>query len=49
MNPSSGYKLVLPAQTTKYTLQAKGEGGASVIREVTFTVPSAGKPPGGPN
>jgi hypothetical protein len=48
VNPSSGYKLVRPVKTTKYTLQARGEAGASVIREVTFTVPSAGKPPCGP-
>jgi hypothetical protein len=49
VNPSSGYKLVRPVQTTKYTLQVKGAGGASVIRDVVFNVPSTGKPPCGPN
>jgi hypothetical protein len=48
VGPSSGYKIVRPVQTTKYTLQAKGEGGSFVTRDVTFTVSGAGKPPCGP-
>jgi hypothetical protein len=49
VNPASGYKLVRPVQTTKYTLQAKAESGSSVTREVTFTVSSSAKPSGSRN
>jgi hypothetical protein len=41
VTPSSGYKIVQPAQTTRYVLKANGSGG-STLREVTVggcTVP----------
>ena len=44
VDPSSGYRIVRPSQTTTYTLHAKGEGESSVNRDVTFTVSSAGNP-----
>ena len=37
VDPSSGYKVVRPIQTTRYTLRAEGPGG-SVSRDVTLSV-----------
>lgn len=37
VDPSSGYKVVRPIQTTRYTLRADGPGG-SVSRDVTLSV-----------
>ena len=37
VDPSSGYKVVRPIQTTRYTLRADGLGG-SVSRDVTLSV-----------
>ncbi len=49
VNPSSGYKVVRPVQTTRYTLQVKGEGGTSASRDLTFAVSKPPKQPCGPN
>lgn len=40
VSPSSGYKVVRPIQTSRYTLKAEGPGGA-VSRDVTLSVSNA--------
>ncbi len=43
VNPATGYKVVRPAQTTQYTLEARSNTGLGVSREVTLSVSSAGR------
>ena len=43
VNPSSGYKVVRPLQTTQYTLRVINASGTTVSREVMLIVSSAGR------
>lgn len=48
VDPSAGYKVVRPMQTTKYTLKAVGQDGALTTGIATLSVSSTGRSACGP-